>query len=83
LQEEWAVALRFLHTEDVPKTIQVRDLPDRVHGILKARGAHEGLSFSGFLRRALEQMAERPSMGEWLALTQKMKPIHSKDPRLR
>ena len=58
--------------------MQVRDVPDRVHGILKARAAREGMSLSDYIKRELEHIAERPSIQEWLDLTQKMKPIPSK-----
>ncbi len=48
------------------KMVQIRDVPDEVHGILKARAAREGMSLSDFLKRELERAAERPSMQEWL-----------------
>jgi plasmid stability protein len=60
------------------KMIQVRDVPEDVHSTLKARAAREGMSLSDYIKRELEQSAERPSMREWLELTQKMKPIQSK-----
>jgi antitoxin FitA len=60
------------------KMVQVRDVPDHVHGILKARAAREGMNLSDYIKRELEHIAERPSMREWLDLTQKMKPIPAK-----
>jgi hypothetical protein len=60
------------------KMIQVRDVPEDVHSTLKARAAREGMSLSDYIKRELEYTAERPSMREWLDLTQKMKPILSK-----
>jgi antitoxin FitA len=60
------------------KMIQVRDVPEEVHGILKARAAREAMSLSDFLKRELERLAERPSMREWLERTQQAKPIRSK-----
>ncbi|MGE5648434.1 MAG: FitA-like ribbon-helix-helix domain-containing protein [Acidobacteriota bacterium] len=57
------------------KMIQVRDVPDRVHGTLKSRAAREGMSLSDFIKRELERAAERPTMQEWLERTQQMKPI--------
>ena len=59
------------------KMIQVRDVPEDVHGILKARAAREGLSLSDFLKRELKQMVERPTMQEWLERTRQAKPIPS------
>ncbi len=55
--------------------IQVRDVSDQVHSTLKARAAREGMSLSDFIKRELERTAERPSMQEWLELTQQAKPI--------
>jgi len=58
--------------------IQVRDVPDRVHGTLKSRAAREGMSLSDFIKRELERAAERPTMREWLERAQQAKPIPSK-----
>jgi antitoxin FitA len=67
-----------VYAKDMSKMIQVRDVPDDVHSTLKARAAREGISLSDYIKRELEHTAERPSMREWLDLTQKMKPIPSK-----
>lgn len=58
--------------------IQVRDVPDSVHGTLKSRAAREGMSLSDFIKRELERVAERPTMQEWLARTRNAKPIPAK-----
>ncbi len=58
--------------------IQIRDVPDSVHGTLKSRAAREGMSLSDFLKRELELVAERPTMQEWLERTQQAKPIPSR-----
>ena len=58
--------------------IQIRDVPDDVHGILKARAAREGMSLSDFLKREVQRTAARPSMQEWLDRAQQAKPISSK-----
>jgi plasmid stability protein len=60
------------------KMIQVRDVPDQVHSTLKARAAREGMSLSDFIKRELERTAERPTMREWLELTQRIRPIPAK-----
>ena len=57
------------------KMIQIRDVPERVHSILKARAAREGISLSDFIKRELEHIVERPTMREWLERTQQAKPI--------
>jgi plasmid stability protein len=60
------------------KMIQVRDVPEQVHGTLKSRAAREGMSLSDFIKRELERVAERPTMQEWLVRTQQAKPIPAK-----
>ena len=60
------------------KMIQIRDVPEEVHSTLKARAAREGMSLSDFIKRELASSAERPTMREWLEMTQRAKPIHSK-----
>ncbi len=60
------------------KTIQVRDVPERVHRTLKARAASEGMRLSEFIKRELERAAERPAMREWLKRTEQAGPISTK-----
>jgi plasmid stability protein len=67
-----------LYAEDMSKMIQVRDVPEQVHGILKSRAAREGMSLSDFLKRELARAAERPTMQEWLERTQQVRPIRAK-----
>ena len=62
----------------MPKTIQVRGVPDDVHGLLKARAAREGMSLSDFLKREFQRTAARPSVQEWLDRAQQAKPILAK-----
>ncbi len=58
--------------------LQVRNVPDEVHSILKARAAREGVSLSDFVKRELERTAERPSVLEWLDSTRQSKPLSAK-----
>ena len=60
------------------KMIQIRDVPDEVHGTLKARAAREGMSLSDFLKRELRHAAERPTMAEWLERVGRSRPIGGK-----
>lgn len=57
------------------KMIQVRDVPESLHGTLKSRAAREGMSLSDLIKKELERVAERPTMREWLERTQQAKPI--------
>ena len=55
--------------------IQIRNVPDHVHGTLKARAARKGMTLSDLIRKELEYLAERPSLDEWLDLVKQMKPV--------
>lgn len=55
--------------------IQVRDVPNALHGVLKSRAAREGMSLSDYIKRELERVAERPAMREWLERTQESRRI--------
>jgi plasmid stability protein len=68
----------FLYASNMSKMIQVRDVPEQVHSTLKTRAAREGMSLSDYIKRELERAAERPTMQEWLELTQRAKPIRMK-----
>lgn len=57
--------------------IQVRDVPEETHRILKARAAREGMSLSDFIKRELSQSISRPTMQEWLEMVGKAKPIRT------
>ncbi len=52
---------------DCMKTIQIRNVPDDVHGQLKARAALDGRSLSDFALAELRRALERPTRREWLA----------------
>jgi plasmid stability protein len=44
--------------------VQIRDLPDDVHRVLKARAAASGTSLSEYLRQLLARAASRPTPQE-------------------
>jgi plasmid stability protein len=49
---------------DMPKMIQIRNVPDDLHGKLKARAAQRGLSLSDYLLRMAEREADTLSIEE-------------------
>lgn len=51
----------------VPKAIQIRDVPDDVHAILRARAAAAGMSMSEYLRSELIQAARQMTVAEVMA----------------
>jgi plasmid stability protein len=46
------------------KMIQIRNVPDDVHRILKTRAAAEGLSLSDYVKRDLEELATQATIEE-------------------
>jgi plasmid stability protein len=48
------------------KTIQVRNVPDDVHRVLRTRAAAAGVSLSDYALGELARVAERPSVSELL-----------------
>jgi antitoxin FitA len=50
----------------VPKTIQIRDVPDDVHRLLTDRAAEERRSLSELLRAEIIELARRPTMTQML-----------------
>jgi len=51
----------------MPKAIQIRDVPDDVHAILRARAAAAGMSMSEYLRSELIQAARQKTVAEVMA----------------
>jgi plasmid stability protein len=52
---------------NMPKAIQIRDVPDDVHATLRVRAAAAGVSLSDYLREELTDLARRPTMADVLA----------------
>jgi plasmid stability protein len=46
--------------------IQIRNVPDELHRTLKVRPAKSGMTLSDYLLSEMEQIAEKPTMNEWL-----------------
>lgn len=46
------------------KMIQLRNVPDALHRVLKARAAMAGMSLSDYLLAQIREMAERPTLAE-------------------
>ncbi len=47
--------------------IQIKDVPEDVHAVLKSRAALEGVPLSVYLRAVLERHASRPTPAELAA----------------
>ena len=61
---------------EMPKAIQIRDVPDDVHAVLRVRAAKAGMSMSEYLRSELVRMAEKPTMEELFARIQSRAPTN-------
>ena len=59
----------------MPKAIQIRDVPEDVHAVMRARAAAAGMSMSEYLRSELVQLAATPTMDEWLDRVAKHPPV--------
>jgi plasmid stability protein len=57
------------------KMIQLRNVPDALHRILKARAAMAGMSLSDYLLAEIKEMAERPTLSELRERLHKRKPV--------
>lgn len=57
------------------KMIQLRNVPDALHRILKARAAIAGMSLSDYLLAEIREIAERPTLSEFRERLHKRKPV--------
>jgi antitoxin FitA len=57
------------------RMVQIKDVPDDVHRILKARAALAGLTLTEYARRSLEEAARRPSREELVAELASIEPV--------
>jgi antitoxin FitA len=57
------------------KMIQLRNVPDALHRILKARAAMAGMSLSDYLLSEIEDLAHRPTLAELRQRLHKRKPV--------
>jgi antitoxin FitA len=57
------------------KMIQLRNVPDALHRLLKARAAMAGMSLSDYLLVEIKEIAERPTLAELRERLHKRKPV--------
>ena len=55
--------------------IQIRNVPDEIHRILKSRAATAGMSLSDYLLREIKIIAQRPTMEELRARLASLPPV--------
>jgi plasmid stability protein len=62
---------RARYGDDVPKTVQIRDIDDEVYAALARRAAEAGVSVPDLLRREAARLASRPTVEQWLERTRR------------
>ncbi len=55
----------------LPKTLQIRDITDEEYASLRRHAAEVGITVPELDRREIERIASRPSVLEWVAITQR------------
>jgi len=58
---------RSQHNAAIPKSITIRDIPDKTSEELAARAALSGRSLQEYLRARLVEMADAPDAETWMA----------------
>jgi antitoxin FitA len=64
----------------MPKTIQIRNVPDDLHRKLKVRAASLGMTLSDYLLSEIEKVAAKPTMKEWLERVSSREPVEVDEP---
>jgi plasmid stability protein len=57
------------------KMIQIRNVPDELHRVLKARAAMEGMSLSDYLLTEIRRLAAQPTLREFLERLHERTPV--------
>jgi plasmid stability protein len=62
------------------RNIQLRNVPDELHRVLKARAALAGLSLSEYLIQEVQQLAQRPTKDEMRERLNRRSPVALEPP---
>ena len=66
----------YARTIECMPNIQIRNVPEDLHRILKAKAATERSSLSDFVLAELAQLAKRPTPGELRERLRRRDPVH-------
>jgi predicted nucleic acid-binding protein len=61
------------------KMIQIRNVPDELHRTLKTRAAQLGMSLSDYLLSEIHQIADKPTLDEYLARVRRRESVRVKE----
>lgn len=64
----------------MPKTIQIRNIPDDLHKKLKVRAAQAGMTLSNYLLSEIEQVAAKPILSEMMERLRGLEPVELDEP---
>jgi len=67
-----------VHALRMPKMLQVRNVPDRLHRRLKERAARRGMTLSAYVLEELESIADELPMDEWVEAVRELPPVRLK-----
>jgi hypothetical protein len=67
----------------MPRTLQVRDVPETVHRALRERAARRGKSLSSYVLEQLEHLARQQPLEEWLEEVHRHPPVGLRNPSAR
>jgi hypothetical protein len=59
----------------MPKMLQVRNVPDRVHRALRERAARRGMTLSSYVLDELGRIVDEPPVDEWLEEVHRHPPV--------
>ena len=65
---------------DMPKMIQIRNVPDELHRTLKVRAAQAGMTLSDYLLSEIRQIAEKPTLSELMERLAHDEPVELDEP---
>ena len=65
------------HVLHMSKMIQIRNVPDALHRILKARAAEAGMSLSDYLLAEARRVAEMPTAAQMRERLRALTPMHT------
>lgn len=60
------------------KMIQIRHVPNQIHGRLKARAAMANMTLSDYLLRELRHLADRPTREEMIERLRRHSPVKTR-----
>lgn len=64
----------------MPKTVQIRNVPDDLHRKLKVRAAQAGMALSDYLLSEIKQVAQKPTLSEMMERLRVLEPVDLDEP---